>query len=142
MIVALYTYRCGRHVCTLTLLRRWCVVCWALRRKVMASRSTAVLSHHERTAPQNASRQRSHSVVSPSGIVDQGEHLDIVKNRLGRDLETRCRHERKSRERCELAREDSYATGGDDWSNSERRGHSLAAPISRAHSTAHATCIP
>lgn len=61
--------------------------CWARKDGGLTVDSSSLAKSRsvakKKTAPQNASRQRPRSAVSPSNIVDQGKRLDIVNNRRG-----------------------------------------------------------
>lgn len=125
-IAALCTYRCGRHVCTLMLIRGassagFAVEGWPRSRR----RHWAAALSRSRESPRDNLR----SGVSPSGIVDQGERLDIVNNRTEpRDAApTRTKVARPANS---LAWTRPAAIGG----AREARARRLAALNSRAHS--------
>lgn len=141
-IAALHTYRCGRHVCTLTLLRR----CASSAGLAVESGGLGWASFvaRRRAAPFRFLKTRRDDARVPAfhrrALSIKANALTSLIIRHGRNLETWdvCGAERgrKSRDRPQLARaEDSDARPTAPIGRArEARTRSLAAPTYRAHS--------
>lgn len=133
-LAALHTYRCGRHVCGLTLLRRRAIRQLDSRRSGRwprdRRRRARLVEPRLKTRRDNARAPPFHR----RALSIKASALTSLITGMNGTLSRGRRHGRKSRERT-LARANTRTARGGDWSNAARRGHAHSPRRSLARMT-------